>query len=160
MNSKLVSQKLCQLLKRKPSWIVGLLFIALVPALTLNHLVYAAGLDMTTLTADFGNQTLAANEALISQTGAANVGLITQNTDAGGFGHYAEINQSGSYNQATINQVLGSANSVRINQSGSYDIAYTTQNGATNSSIDIIQTGNGAIAYIMQSGTGKSVIKQ
>ena len=123
--------------------------------------VKANALDLATLTADFGSQALLANEALITQTGASNVALITQGSDGTGAGNYAEINQSGSNNQATINDISGSGNSVRIYQNASSDIAYVTLNGAVNAYVDITQNSNHQIAYVSQSSSGnKAVIKQ
>ena len=106
---------------------------------------------------DFGTSDIVVNGSMVVQNGNANTAEIKQLVDAGGStGHYAEINQDGSENQAFIDQ-SGDLSRARINQWGSGNIANVTQAGFENF-LDVSQTAFGNAFYSTQIGNRNSIV--
>ncbi len=106
---------------------------------------------------DFGSSEIVQNGSLIVQTGTSNSAQISQMVDAGGSkGHYAEITQDGSDNQAAIDQ-SGDLNRARITQPGSSNFANSSQTGYENY-FDLSQSGYGNAVYATQTGNNNSIV--
>jgi minor curlin subunit len=105
---------------------------------------------------DFGTSDIVFNGSMIVQNGSSNTAEMKQSVDAGGTGHYAEINQDGFENQAFIDQ-SGDLNRARINQWGSTNIANVTQAGIENF-LDVSQTAAGNTFYSTQIGNHNSIV--
>ncbi len=118
------------------------LFLALTILLSLAGTAYAG--DIATLVSDlkgdFYSPVIPGTEALIIQSGNADMATIDQQGATVGAGNYSEINQDGSSNQASVVQD-GSSNRARIDQTGASNLADVTQTG-TGNSIDITQDVN------------------
>jgi hypothetical protein len=119
--------------------------------------------DLSTLS-DLG-QFSAGNEAFITQyqTGGSGDNISTIDQSGSVIGHYADITQVGSGNQAYVVQT-GDVNSAIINQTGSSNYVSTNQNGLGSStattdvnSISINQTGSNNSANAIQNGYGNSM---
>jgi hypothetical protein len=97
--------------------------------------------------------------AYITQTGASNIGLISQ--EGAITGNFANIGQFGSSNRATASQ-SGDLNFVNIQQTGNDNIANALQNGLSNAisltqrqdgnQFDGVQQGNNNTFNVIQNG--------
>jgi minor curlin subunit len=138
---------------RRLSW--GL---TLASAFALQLLMMAAcgAADLSTLS-DFGRSDILRNTAVVNQIGSGNVLQSTQIvSDGGNTGQYLELIQTGSDNQAIVEQ-LGDLNRARIDQSSSSNIANVSQNG-TGNLVDLLQTGNFNELYVTQLGNNNSIV--
>lgn len=128
--------------------------LVLVILLTAAGATHAADIsilsEMDTLRADFAKPEIPVNEALITQSSNSNSATIDQQGAAVGAGNYTEINQNGSFNQASMIQT-GDSNRARVDQTGYYNSANATQSGSHNS-LDLIQVGSGNSIDLAQTG--------
>jgi minor curlin subunit len=115
-----------------------------------------AAADLSTLS-DFGRSDILRNTAFVNQIGSGNVLQSTQIvSDGGNTGQYLELIQTGSDNQAIIEQ-LGDLNRARIDQSSSSNIVNVSQNGIGNL-VDLLQIGNFNELYVTQLGNNNSIV--
>ena len=112
--------------------------------------------DMGTLSTDFKNPAIPSTEALIIQSGNANIATIDQQSATLRGGNYSEINQYGASNQSSVVQT-GDSNRVRIDQTGSSNLAYATQSGSGNST-DLAQTGDANLFQASQIGDNNNIV--
>jgi hypothetical protein len=138
---------------RRLSW--GLMLPAAF-ALALLMTAACGAADLSTLS-DFGRSDILRNTAVVNQIGSGNVLQSTQIvSDGGNTGQYLELIQTGSDNQAIVEQ-LGDLNRARIDQSSSSNIANVSQNG-TGNLVDLLQTGNFNELYVIQLGKNNSIV--
>ncbi len=113
----------------------------------------------TTLREDFAAPELSSNAALIDQReGSANTASIHQSQDADSTGHYAEINQAGMFNQATMVQT-GDSNRVKIEQIGASNLIELDQSGEENL-FESSQLGDDNIIVASQSGLSSTTLTE
>lgn len=114
------------------------------------------GADLSTMS-DFGRDEIVRGSASVKQNGSGNFANVAQTVNDGGTtGHYIELTQSGSDNQATTEQ-FGDLNRIRIDQNSSSNIANVLQEGSGNA-VDLIQSGDWNRLYVSQIGNNNNIV--